>query len=144
MQAAPLQTKVVEVWRRLLGEENPKTITAMNNLGLMYQALGQYSQAEPLYVKVVDLIRRVLGDEHPNTLTATANLAELPEAGQVCEGGTALCESTGCGTSGTRRAEPQHAVDDEKIGGPTGMKASTRRRVALRQRHGKPASSARK
>ena len=32
-------------------------ITAMNNLGLMYQALGQYSQAEPLYVKVVDLIR---------------------------------------------------------------------------------------
>ena len=118
----------------------------MNNLGLMYQALGQYSQAEPLYVRVVDLIRRVLGDEHPNTLTATANLP-----------GCTRCRAS------MREAEPLFAralaVGRRVPGEQNPNTLSTMKRLAdlyrdegkyaqaeslYHQRHGRPASSARK
>jgi hypothetical protein len=37
---------------RLLGEDHPDTITAMNNLAITYESLGKYADAEKLEIKV--------------------------------------------------------------------------------------------
>ena len=41
-------TKVLEVRRRVLGEEHPDTLISMNNLAVLYRDQGKYAQAEPL------------------------------------------------------------------------------------------------
>ena len=73
----------------------------------------------------------MLGDEHPNTLTATANLAELYERQGTNRRNRSLREHW-LWDVGTGRAEPQHAVDDEKVGGPVPGRRQVRAgRVAL-------------
>jgi non-specific serine/threonine protein kinase/serine/threonine-protein kinase len=72
--AQPHLERALEVRRRVLGEEHPDTLNAMNNLADLYQDQGRYAQAEPLFVKTLQVSRRVLGEEHPHTLTSMSNL----------------------------------------------------------------------
>jgi tetratricopeptide (TPR) repeat protein len=74
--AANLGAQVLEVRRRLLGENDPDTLAAMNNLASALGAKGDVPGARNLQEQVLELCRRSLGEEHPNTLTAMTNLAE--------------------------------------------------------------------
>ena len=76
-RAEPLCLKVLEVRRRVLGEENPDTLISMNNLAGAYRYEGKYAQAEPLLVKALAIKRRVLGEIHHSTATAWNGLATL-------------------------------------------------------------------
>jgi hypothetical protein len=60
--------KALEVSRRVLGEEHPTTLSAMN-----IQAVG--NQDLPMLVKVLEVSRRVLGEGHRQTLANMNNLA---------------------------------------------------------------------
>ena len=64
---------------RLLGEEHPVTVSAMNNLAGTYASLGKYTDAEKLKSKVLDLRTRCIGEEHPVTISAMGNLANAYE-----------------------------------------------------------------
>ncbi|MEH2111484.1 tetratricopeptide repeat protein, partial [Nostoc sp.] len=62
---------------QLLGEEHPDVAASLNNLALLYNSQGRYSEAETLYIQALDLCERQLGRNHPNTVTVRENLADL-------------------------------------------------------------------
>ena len=64
-------------YERVLGPEHPDTLISVNNLGLLYDALGRYGEAELLHRRALAARERVLGTEHPDTLISVNNLAVL-------------------------------------------------------------------
>jgi tetratricopeptide (TPR) repeat protein len=73
--ARRLQQRVLEVRTRVLGEEHPDTLRAMNNLAGTLSAQGDHPGARRLQERVLEAMTRVLGEEHPATLTSMSNLA---------------------------------------------------------------------
>jgi len=67
----------LELYKRLLGNENSYVATSLNNLAGLYDSQGRYSEAEPLYKKALELRQRLLGEEHPDVATSFNNLALL-------------------------------------------------------------------
>ena len=47
----------------------------MNNLALVYEQQGKYTEAEVLHQQTLELERTALGDAHPSTLDSMNNLA---------------------------------------------------------------------
>ena len=75
--AEQFERVAVKVRTELFGTDDPRTLTAMNNLAATYQSLGQAQEAAELHKKVLEASQRKLGMEHPNTLTSMNNLAEM-------------------------------------------------------------------
>ncbi|MBD2437874.1 tetratricopeptide repeat protein [Nostoc sp. FACHB-110] len=71
-------SKAVELQQELGLEKD--LVTSLNNLALLYESQGRYSEAEPLYVQALALWRKLLGEEHPNVATSLNNLALLYES----------------------------------------------------------------
>jgi tetratricopeptide (TPR) repeat protein len=76
-QAEPLVSRVLEAYKRTLGEQHPYTLLAMSNLGVLYRSEGKYDQGAILLRKALEERRRTLGDEHANTLYSMYQLARL-------------------------------------------------------------------
>jgi non-specific serine/threonine protein kinase/serine/threonine-protein kinase len=68
---------MLDVERRVLGEEHPDTLNGMNCLAATYLREGKYDATEALFTKLVEIERRTFGEEHPNTVTAMSNLGVL-------------------------------------------------------------------
>ncbi|KAJ7635318.1 hypothetical protein FB45DRAFT_483618 [Roridomyces roridus] len=67
-----------QVWREKQdrhGENHPQTLKSMEQLGISYRGLGQFSDALPLEMLVLQKRKKLLGEEHPDTLSAMGNLA---------------------------------------------------------------------
>jgi tetratricopeptide (TPR) repeat protein len=73
--ARALQEKVLEIRRRILGEEHPETLASMYNLANTLSAQRDLNGARGFDEKVLEVSRRILGEEHPNTLASMNNLA---------------------------------------------------------------------
>jgi TIR domain/Tetratricopeptide repeat/NB-ARC domain len=69
------QQRVLDTFRRLLGDEHPATLSSMNNLADTLRRLGDLGGARTLHEQTLTTCRRVLGDEHPATLSSMSNLA---------------------------------------------------------------------
>ena len=67
--------RALDLRERVLGQQNPDTLTSMHKLAVLYWYQGRYAQAEPLCSKVLEVRWRVLGPEHPETLRTMSNLA---------------------------------------------------------------------
>jgi serine/threonine protein kinase len=67
--------RALDMYRRVLGTDNPKTLNTMRSLGGTAQLQGKYSEAEALLNQTLQIQRRVLGQEHPDTLASMNNLA---------------------------------------------------------------------
>ncbi len=67
--------RALELYRRTLGADNPKTVTTMRRLANTAALVGNYAEAEALLNETVQVYRRVLGPEHRDTLGAMSNLA---------------------------------------------------------------------
>jgi hypothetical protein len=61
----------------VLGDSHPDTLTAMNNLAITLDALGDRAEARKLQEQVVSARRRVLGEEHPDTVRSMKSLAQM-------------------------------------------------------------------
>ena len=82
----PLEQRVLEARRRVLGPEHPDTLVSTANLAATLHQLGRAAEADPLQRQVLEASRRVLGPEHPDTLISTANLAAtLRQLGRAAE-----------------------------------------------------------
>ena len=90
--ARVLHEKVLEVWRGVLGDDHPETLSSMNNLALTLQAQGDLAGARALQEKVLEVQRRVLGDDRPETLASMNNLAATLQAQGDLAGARALQE----------------------------------------------------
>ncbi len=77
--AGPHLTKALEIRRRALGDDDPDTLTSIDNMGVVLQAQGRLSEAERYYGEALDGRRRVLGDDHPHTLDSINNMGSLLE-----------------------------------------------------------------
>jgi serine/threonine protein kinase/Tfp pilus assembly protein PilF len=69
--------RALELYRRALGAENPKTLKMMSRLGRTAELQGKYTQAEALLSPALQVQRRVLGFEHPDTLDSMHLLANV-------------------------------------------------------------------
>jgi serine/threonine-protein kinase len=53
---------------RIMGAENPHTLTAMKDLAAFYTVVGRYDESEKLLLKTLDIGRRVFGERHVEML----------------------------------------------------------------------------
>ena len=73
-------------WRRSKSErefwarDHPDTASIYHDLGLLYEAKGEYAKAEPLVERALSITRKTLGPKHPDTATDLITLALLYEA----------------------------------------------------------------
>ena len=69
--------RALEVRRRVLGADDPKTLMTMALLGPIADLQGRYAEAEVLNRETLDAQRRVLGPDHPDTLASMNYLANV-------------------------------------------------------------------
>jgi tetratricopeptide (TPR) repeat protein len=78
------QFKCLTAYKQLLGDNHPDVALSLNNLALLYQSQGRYTEAEPLYLEAINIATQALGENHPHTQTVYRNylrmLSQLPEA----------------------------------------------------------------
>jgi CHAT domain-containing protein/tetratricopeptide (TPR) repeat protein len=91
-EAQPLLEKMLETYRRLLGDDHPDTCDCYNNVAHFLWAQGKYAQAQPLYEKALEGHRRLLTDEHPITARTLDNLASNFDAQGKYAQAQPLCE----------------------------------------------------
>jgi tetratricopeptide (TPR) repeat protein len=76
-EAIPIAERAIEVSKRVRGPEQPETAAALNNLGFLFQRIGDYPKAEPLLQEALRIRQKVLGPEHPDTASSLNKLAVL-------------------------------------------------------------------
>ncbi len=67
----------LQMTEKRYGTEHPLTAKSLNNLALLYDAMGRYPEAEPLYVRSLSIYEQQLGADHPDTARSLNNLAAL-------------------------------------------------------------------
>jgi serine/threonine protein kinase/Tfp pilus assembly protein PilF len=69
--------RALDLHRRELGAEDPKTLKTMSRLGYVAYRQGRYERAEALYSQALEVQRRVLAPEHPDMLYSMNGLANV-------------------------------------------------------------------
>jgi Tetratricopeptide repeat len=59
-----LEVQVIDIRKKLLGEEHPDTLSSMENLASTYRNQGRWNDAEQLKDQVMDMRKKLLGEEH--------------------------------------------------------------------------------
>jgi len=67
----------LQMTEKRCGAEHSLTAKSLNNLALLYDAMGRYPEAEPLYVRSLSIYQQQLGADHPDTALSLNNLAAL-------------------------------------------------------------------
>ncbi|MBK8270233.1 MAG: serine/threonine protein kinase [Planctomycetes bacterium] len=81
----------LEIGRRVLGDDHPDTLAAMNGLATSLESLNRFDEAEVLFRQCLDASRRVLGEKNPATIDALHNLGnQLRNIGRLEEAETLL------------------------------------------------------
>ena len=70
----------MEIRRTALGERHPDYASSLNNLAVLYYAMGRHAEAEPLYKQAMEIRRTALGERHPDYANSLNNLALLYNA----------------------------------------------------------------
>ena len=76
-RAESLVTRSMEIRSRILGPEDPDTLSAKSDLGIFLYDEGRYPEAEKLQRELLEERRRVLGPEDEYTLGTILNIAIL-------------------------------------------------------------------
>ena len=76
-EASRQEERAFDLRRRALGEENPKTLQTMTELGRVTHLQGKRKEAEALLSQTVQKMRRVLRPEDADLLTAMYYLGDV-------------------------------------------------------------------
>jgi tetratricopeptide (TPR) repeat protein len=63
--------------KRLFTGDHPYVASSLNNLALLYNNQGKYSEAEPLYLDALEMTKRLFTGDHPYVASSLNNLALL-------------------------------------------------------------------
>ena len=74
-QAQLLFEKALEIFRRVLKDEDRNTALGYSNVAFNLSAQSKHAEAQPLYEKSLEIFRRLFGDDHPYTAQGYNNLA---------------------------------------------------------------------
>lgn len=90
-EAEHLLQRLLEANRRILGPEDPNTLSGMQCLGTVLSRGGKYKEAEEVQRCCLEVRRRLSGPEHPTTLFTMNSLAltlatqgRFEEADELC------------------------------------------------------------
>lgn len=75
LEAEPIQIRVLETAKRVLGLNHRLTLKSMSRLAITYSKKGSVTRSRNLQLQVLDLMKGELGPENPDTLTEMINLA---------------------------------------------------------------------
>lgn len=76
-QASPEFERALELRQVVFGPDDPRTIEAVSDLGLLRLTQADYIQAKSLLETALERRTRVLGREHPETIASLQNLGKL-------------------------------------------------------------------
>ncbi|KAE8135747.1 hypothetical protein BDV38DRAFT_294460 [Aspergillus pseudotamarii] len=76
-EAEDLELRVIKLRKRVLRSDHPDTVTAMNNMAIIYGGQDRWTEAEELGAQVIEARKTILGEEHPDTLASIDILAWL-------------------------------------------------------------------
>ncbi|BAZ15323.1 hypothetical protein NIES4071_71950 [Calothrix sp. NIES-4071] len=74
IEAESILIQIVEITKRIFGEDHPDYIKSLNNLALLYYSQKKYTDASVLLINALETALTVLGEHHPNTLIISKNL----------------------------------------------------------------------
>ena len=74
-EAINYQKNVVEIRKKVLGEEHPDYAKSLNNLAYYNYNIGKYAEAIRLETIAIDIYKNVLGEENPDYVTSLNDLA---------------------------------------------------------------------
>ena len=66
--------KALAICEKVLSTEHPDTATSYNNIGSVYDDMGDYDKALEYYGKDLAICEKVLGTKHPSTATSYNNI----------------------------------------------------------------------
>ena len=72
--AETLYKEAIAIWKKEHGDKHQEVATGLNNLAMLLQAQGKYTEAKSYMEQALDIWSRVLGDEHRTTNIARNNL----------------------------------------------------------------------
>lgn len=78
-KAEKLYKKVLNIFKKRLGENHPDTADIYNNLGYINKEKGEYKKAEELYERSLRIWKSIFGREHPKTAIGYNNLGSVYE-----------------------------------------------------------------
>ena len=81
-EALQLTERVVEAYKRTLGEEHPKTLRSMYNLAVSYIEASRRLEALQLTERVVEARKKTLGEEYPDIVASVHTLKYLTKGPQ--------------------------------------------------------------
>ena len=64
---------IAEEWQ----PDDPRVVTSLMNMGIVYHTQRQYAQAEPLYQRALTLQERMLGADHPHLVPLLKAYADV-------------------------------------------------------------------
>ncbi len=73
--AIKFQTNVVEIRKKILGDEHPDYAAALSDLALYYDYNSNYTEAIRLGTLAMEILKNVFGEEHPDYAESLNNLA---------------------------------------------------------------------
>ena len=76
-QASPLLHEVLNVGRRVLGEQHPDTLATLNNVAELYRRQNKYEEAESIFHQLLAVRRRSLAPDHPNITNVLASIGGI-------------------------------------------------------------------
>jgi hypothetical protein len=66
-EAEELQVQVMQIMKRVLGDEHPSTLTSMGNLAHTLESQSRHKEALALIGLCFQSRQKVLGEQHPDT-----------------------------------------------------------------------------
>ncbi|MCC6426566.1 MAG: serine/threonine protein kinase [Phycisphaerales bacterium] len=82
----PLYLEALERNTRIHGPDSDQTLSALNNLGILYVSAGRSEEGIKIHKNLYEKRRRLLGDDHPDTIISCRNVATaLMRGGQLKE-----------------------------------------------------------
>ena len=68
---------------RTLGEEHPRTLRNMNNLGVLYGRMGRHQDAYEVGVRTLELRERILGPMHREDVALDEQPGQSPDGARA-------------------------------------------------------------
>jgi tetratricopeptide (TPR) repeat protein len=72
--------RALQGYEKAWGPEHTSTLSTVNNLGILYKALGRLDEAEKMYQRALQGKEKAWGPEHTSTLSTVNNLGILYKA----------------------------------------------------------------
>lgn len=80
--------KALEIYKDVLREKHPDTASSYNNIGVVYDELGDYDKALKYYNKALEIRKDILGESHPFTQQVIENISEVKQMLEESQGKT--------------------------------------------------------